>query len=80
MPDSLAESLNLILDRGDRLDVIRDRQSIFTTHVSVAVRGTLNRIVHETAHVIQVRLRAGKQQVGDFLALPCADPGLLFRA
>ena len=52
-------SLNFILDRGDRLKIIRDRQRVCANHISIAMRSALNRIVHEPAHVIQVRLRAG---------------------
>src|SRR4029453_5040588 len=47
-----------------------------TTHVSVTMRCALDSIVHESAHVIQVRLRAGDQQIGDFFAFPGADTGL----
>src|SRR5262245_56309332 len=70
-------SFDFILDRGDRFKVVRDRQSILTTHLTIAVGGALYRIVHESAHVIQVGLRTGNYQIGDFFALPGADPGLL---
>src|SRR5262245_3759114 len=70
-------SLDFILDRRDRLKIIRDRQSILTTHLTIAVGGTLNRIVHKSTDVIQVGLRTGDYQIGDFFTLPGANSGLL---
>ena len=52
--------LDFVLDRRDRLNIFRDRQGIFTTHIAVAMRRSLNHIVHKSAHVIQVRLRTGE--------------------
>src|SRR5262249_44864449 len=67
--------LHFILDRRDRLKIIRDRQSILTTHLTIAVGGALNRVVHESAHVIQIWLRTGYYQIRDFLAFPSTNSG-----
>ena len=45
-PSRRMKLFDLILDRGDRLEIIGYRQGVFLLHVLVAVRRALNHFVH----------------------------------
>src|SRR5207244_794339 len=71
--DGLAD---LVADRRDRLEVLRDRRPVGRGEVLVSGQRALDDLAHEPAGDVAVRLVAAAEIVGDLLDRPLADARL----
>ena len=58
---------DLILDRRNRFQIVRDGQRVFLGHAFVSV---LDDLGHEPLNIVQVRLDAVDQQLHDIFSFP----------
>src|SRR3970040_1766967 len=63
---------DLVADRGNGLEVLRDRHQVLTGHVFVAGRPPLDPLPHGAPRHVTVGLVAGAEVVGDLLDRPLA--------
>src|SRR5262245_50810652 len=69
--------LDLVPDRRDALEALRDRLEVGPGHVLVAGQRSLDVLAHEAAGPVAVGPVAGAEVGGDLLLGPVPDPSLL---
>src|SRR5205823_4234975 len=65
---------DLVADRGNRLEVLRDREQVGLVEILVAGQRAVDDLGHQPARHVAVWLVAAAQIVGDLLDRPLADP------
>ena len=60
--------VNTISNRVNRFQVIRNCQRILARHIFVSPGGALDDFLHETLHVVQIRLHPSQGEIRDFLS------------
>src|SRR5206468_4596066 len=70
---------DLVAHRGNRLQILCDRQPIGLGEVLVARQGAVDDLGHQAAGHVAIRLVAAAEVIGDLLDRPLADTGFLVR-